>query len=52
MIFDHLVPQLTAYIRREEFADWFAAEGLQAITISQKTRNSWRGFGVKSLLEK
>lgn len=47
IIFDHLMPTLAAYIPREEFSAWFAENGLQGVTITSRTGNSWRGFGVR-----
>jgi hypothetical protein len=45
IVFDHAVPQLAAYIPRQDFAEWFAAAGLQQVTITSRASNSWRGFG-------
>lgn len=45
IVFDHLVPTLSHYVRREEFAGWFAARGLEDVTITARAGNSWRGFG-------
>jgi SAM-dependent methyltransferase len=45
IIFDHAVPTIAEYIRREAFAEWFVAAGLEQIEITSKGGNSWRGFG-------
>jgi uncharacterized protein YbaR (Trm112 family) len=44
IVFDHLVTPVAFYIRREEFAGWFARAGLQEVTIEHHNGNSWRGF--------
>lgn len=44
IVFDHLVTPIAFYIRREEFAEWFARAGLQDVRIEQHNGNSWRGF--------
>jgi SAM-dependent methyltransferase len=45
VIFDHLVPQISHYIRGEEFERWFREAGLADVVISLRNGNSWRGFG-------
>jgi SAM-dependent methyltransferase len=45
IVFDHLVTPVAFYIRRSEFAAWFAHAGLQDVIIEQHNGNSWRGFG-------
>lgn len=46
-VFDHLAPELAFYIARPEFEAWFLENELSEVTITQRTGNSWRGFGVK-----
>ena len=46
IVFDHAVPRIAHYIRREEFEDWFAAAGLRHVAITSRAGNSWRGFGA------
>ncbi len=46
IIFDHAVPAIAEYIRREEFADWFRSAGLEDVVITMRGGNSWRGFGL------
>ncbi len=47
IVFDHMVPELADYIDRQAFAEWFRAGGMSDVTISLRSGNSWRGFGVK-----
>ena len=47
VVFDHLVPQLSAYISRDEFADWFQAEELIDVVITPRNNMSWRGVGTR-----
>ena len=47
IVFDHMVPELADYIEHDAFAEWFLAGGLSDVTISLRSGNSWRGFGVK-----
>jgi SAM-dependent methyltransferase len=47
VVFDHLVPQLTHYISREEFESWFREEKLWPVTITSRNNMSWRGLGVR-----
>jgi SAM-dependent methyltransferase len=47
IVFDHMVPELTEYIERDAFVDWFASGGLTDVVITSRSGNSWRGFGVK-----
>lgn len=46
IIFDHAVPTIAEYIRREDFAEWFDAAGLGSVSITMRGGNSWRGFGI------
>jgi len=46
-VFDHLAPELAFYISRPELEAWFLENDLSGVTITQRTGNSWRGFGVK-----
>jgi SAM-dependent methyltransferase len=46
VIFDHLVPELAAYICRDEFEDWFKDNHLEQVVITSRAGNSWRGFAV------
>lgn len=48
VVFDHLVPTLAHYIRREEFEDWFRAADMKILDVSWRNRNSWRGHGQAS----
>lgn len=45
IVFDHLVTPIAFYLRRDEFAGWFARAGLQDLTIEHHNANSWRGCG-------
>jgi SAM-dependent methyltransferase len=47
VIFDHLAPQLAAYISKEEFESWFREEELVAVTIAARNNMSWRGQGTR-----
>ena len=47
VIFDHLAPQLAAYISKEEFESWFREEELVAVTITARNNMSWRGQGTR-----
>ncbi len=46
IVFDHAVPAIAAYIRREDFASWFRDAGLEQVEITMRGGNSWRGFGL------
>lgn len=46
IVFDHAVPAIAEYIRREEFAAWFRDAGLKQVLITMRGGNSWRGFGL------
>ena len=48
VVFDHLVPQLSAYISREELADWFKRENLDPVFITPRNNMSWRGLGMRT----
>ncbi len=45
IVFDHAVPVIAEYIRRDDFAEWFRAAGLERAVITMRGGNSWRGFG-------
>lgn len=45
VIFDHLVPQLAAYLPRDEFEAWFREAGLKDIKTASRNNMSWRGQG-------
>lgn len=45
IVFDHLLPEIAFYIRREEFEPWFA--GFRDVVITRRNNNSWRGFAYK-----
>lgn len=47
VVFDHLVPELAAYISREEFQSWFHGENLTEVTITSRNNMSWRGHGMR-----
>jgi SAM-dependent methyltransferase len=49
VIFDHLVPQLSAYISHDELEAWFHDAGLDFNSISSRNTMSWRGLGTCSL---
>lgn len=49
IVYDHLVPEVTYYISRDELETWFTENQLQSVTITSRTGNSWRGFGVKGI---
>jgi SAM-dependent methyltransferase/uncharacterized protein YbaR (Trm112 family) len=48
VVFDHLVPQLSSYISREEFEGWFREENLSGVTITARNNMSWRGQGTRA----
>lgn len=43
IVFDHLVAPTAFYVRRDEFAAWFARAGLEDAVIEWHNANSWRG---------
>lgn len=43
IVFDHLVAPTAFYLRRDEFAAWFARTDLGEPVIKWHNRNSWRG---------
>ena len=43
IVFDHLVAPTAFYLRRDEFAAWFARPDLGEPVIGWHNRNSWRG---------
>jgi hypothetical protein len=45
IVFDHLHPSYSHYIRETEFREWFA--GYEEVQIGWHNRNSWRGFARK-----
>lgn len=47
VVFDHLVPQLAAYISRGRFESWFRDEKLADVTITSRNNMSWRGLGTR-----
>lgn len=49
IVYDHLLPEIAFYIRKEEFVKWFSDNHLVQEAITQRYNNSWRGFGVKPL---
>lgn len=44
---DQMIPTLTHYISRAEFASWFASAGLTRVQILPRSNNSWRGAGTR-----
>lgn len=46
IVHDHLTAPVAFYIRREEFADWFAQARAKDVEIHWHNRNSWRGYGT------
>jgi len=48
IVFDHLLPEIAFYIRQEEFEAWFRDAKLTNINITQRNKNSWRGYGERS----
>jgi SAM-dependent methyltransferase len=46
IVFDHLVPQLTSYLSREEIIEWFQKDGLKELEISSRNNMSWRAHGT------
>ena len=47
VIFDHLAPQLSAYVSREEFESWFRDGKLESVQITSRNGMSWRGQGER-----
>ncbi len=45
IVFDHLHPTYSHYLRKDEFSAWF--QGFQEVVIGWHNRNSWRGFARK-----
>jgi SAM-dependent methyltransferase len=45
IVFDHLVAPTAFYLKREEFEAWFQRAGLEAVELSWRNQNSWRGRG-------
>ena len=50
IVFDHLVAPTAFYIKRDEFAAWFAEAGLEGVEISWRNQNSWRGRGRRPVV--
>lgn len=48
IVFDHLLPEIAFYIKKEEFEKWFLDAHLENVTITRRNKNSWRGFGIKN----
>ena len=46
--FDQLVAPTSHYVRRAELEEWFAAAGLEAVEITPRNGNSWRGRGIRA----
>jgi hypothetical protein len=47
VVFDHLAPQLTSYISKEEIGSWFREADLSDIVITSRNNMSWRGQGTR-----
>lgn len=47
IVFDHLLPGIAYYIRKEEFVSWFVEAKLEDVAITWRNRMSWRGWGRK-----
>jgi hypothetical protein len=47
IIFDHLVPRLTAYVSRKELEDWMQKKNLSNLEITSRNNMSWRGLGTR-----
>jgi SAM-dependent methyltransferase len=45
IVYDQLAAPTAAYVKRGELEDWFEANELEDVAISQRTGNSWRGRG-------
>ncbi len=48
VVFDHLVPQLAAYVSKTELRVWFDQEQLTDVAISARNNMSWRGHGARA----
>ena len=48
IVFDHLVPELAHYIPHDEFKAWFKRNKMDNVIITDRARNSWRGYGEKA----
>lgn len=48
IVFDHLVPELASYIPYDEFKAWFERNNLDNVVITDRAKNSWRGYGEKA----
>lgn len=44
IVLDQLIAPTTHYVKRSDFADWFARLGLEEVRTSWLNANSWRGF--------
>ncbi len=47
VVLDHLAPYHAYYLPRAEVAAWMERADLREVSISSRTRNSWRAFGLK-----
>jgi SAM-dependent methyltransferase len=47
IIFDHLSPQITAYISRDEVECWFREKNFTEVIITSRNNMSWCGFGTR-----
>lgn len=47
-VFDHLVAPTAFYHSREEIQDWFATAKTEAVEITRRNNNSWRGTGLNA----
>ena len=47
IVFDHLLPEIAFYIKKDEFKKWFEDAQLKNVVITRRNNNSWRGFGEK-----
>jgi len=47
VVFDHLVPQVAAYISKEEISSWFGDTNLSNVVITSRNNMSWRGQGER-----
>ena len=48
IVFDHLLPEIAFYIPKQDFEQWFKNSKLGNVVITQRNKNSWRGYGIKS----
>jgi len=45
IVFDHLIPPVAFYHRRDEIEEWFRSAGSKNAQLFWHNKNSWRGFG-------